>query len=105
MLIALTACVLVLPACGDDEETGSATTPTTPAEQETAAATTLQNNPDNAKVSLTIGSKNFTEQKELGEIYAQAFEAAGFTVKTDLNLGDEKTALKAVESGQISAYP
>jgi osmoprotectant transport system substrate-binding protein len=107
MLIALAACVLVLPACGDDEESAgtSATTPTTPEEQSSAAADTIQSNPDNAKVTLTIGSKNFTEQKLLGEIYAQAFEAAGYTVETDLNLGDEKTALKAVESGQISAYP
>ena len=105
MLIPLMACVLLLPACGDDEEPTSGTTPTTPAEQSSAAAGTIQNNPDNAAVTLTIGSKNFTEQKVLGEIYAQAFEAAGYTVETDLNLGDEKTALKAVESGQISAYP
>jgi osmoprotectant transport system substrate-binding protein len=106
MLIPLMACVLLLPACGDDEEsTSSGTTPTTPAEQATADAATIKNNPDNAKVTLKIGSKNFTEQKLLGEIYAQAFEAAGYSVETDLNLGDEKTALKAVESGQISAYP
>ena len=31
----------------------------------------IANNPDNAKITLTIGSKNFTEQKVLGEIYAQ----------------------------------
>ena len=41
----------------------------------------------------------------LGEIYAQALAAAGYTVKTELNLGDEKTALKALEDGQINAYP
>ena len=41
----------------------------------------------------------------LGEIYAQALAAAGYKVKTELNLGDEKTALKAVESGEIDAYP
>ena len=41
----------------------------------------------------------------LGEIYAQAFEAAGYTVETQLNLGDEKTALKALEGGDIDAYP
>jgi osmoprotectant transport system substrate-binding protein len=106
MLIPLMACVLLLPACGDDEETtGSGTTPTTPAEQATADSAAIKSNPDNGKVTLTIGSKNFTEQKLLGEIYAQAFEAAGYAVETDLNLGDEKTALKAVESGQISAYP
>ena len=57
------------------------------------------------QVQLTIGSKNFTEQKVLGEIYAQGLEAAGFTVSKDLNLGDEKTALAALKSGEISAYP
>ena len=41
----------------------------------------------------------------LGEIYAQALAAAGYTVKTELNLGDEKTALKALEGGAINAYP
>jgi osmoprotectant transport system substrate-binding protein len=52
-----------------------------------------------------MGSKNFTEQKVLGEIYAQALAAAGYDVSTQLNLGDEKTALKALEGGDISAYP
>ena len=41
----------------------------------------------------------------LGEIYAQGLAAAGYTTSTDLNLGDEQTALKAVKDGQISAYP
>ena len=55
--------------------------------------------------ALTVGSKNFTEQIILGEIYAQALEAAGYDVKTDLNLGSEQVALKALESGEISGYP
>ena len=37
----------------------------------------IQSNPANGKVSLTVGSKNFTEEYILGEIYAQALEAAG----------------------------
>ena len=41
----------------------------------------------------------------LGEIYAQALAAAGYDVSNQLNLGDEKTALKALEGGDISAYP
>src|SRR5207237_1307499 len=32
-------------------------------------------------------------------------QAAGYTVKKQLNLGDEKTALKAIEGGTIDAYP
>jgi osmoprotectant transport system substrate-binding protein len=61
--------------------------------------------PANGKVSLTIGSKNFSEQEILGEIYAQALKAAGYTVKSDLNLGSETVAHQAVKSGTISGYP
>lgn len=65
----------------------------------------IVSNPDNGKVTLTVGSKNFTEQIVLGEIYAQALEAAGYKVKKDLNLGSETVALKNVKAGQISGYP
>jgi osmoprotectant transport system substrate-binding protein len=41
----------------------------------------------------------------LGEIYAQGLEAAGFSISKDLNLGDEKTALAALKSDEITAYP
>ena len=75
------------------------------AEATEAAGGQIANNPDNATISLKIGSKNFTEQKVLGEIYAQGLAAAGYTTKTDLNLGDEETALAALKGGQIDAYP
>jgi osmoprotectant transport system substrate-binding protein len=95
---------LALAACGDDNDdssdTGAAATETTG-----EAASAIESNPDNKGVKLTIGSKNFTEQKVLGEIYAQGLAAAGYTVDKELNLGDEKTALKALETNQISAYP
>jgi glycine betaine/choline ABC-type transport system substrate-binding protein len=68
-------------------------------------AGTIENNPDNASVELTIGSKNFTEQIVLGEIYAQALQAAGYEVKTDLNLGSETVAFEALKQGEISGYP
>jgi osmoprotectant transport system substrate-binding protein len=41
----------------------------------------------------------------LGEIYAQGLRAAGYDVETKLDLGDEHVALKALESGEIDAYP
>jgi glycine betaine/choline ABC-type transport system substrate-binding protein len=65
----------------------------------------IVSNPANGKVTLTIGSKNFPEQEILGEIYAQALKAAGYKVKSALNLGSETVAHKAVKSGQISGYP
>ena len=58
------------------------------------ATTRSSNNPDNNGIKLTVGSKNFTEQFILGEIYAQALEAAGYDVSTDLNLGSEQVALE-----------
>jgi osmoprotectant transport system substrate-binding protein len=90
-------------ACGSSDDGGSSTSASTPATGSPSAAITK--NDANAKTTITVGSKNFTEQKVLGEVYAQAFRAAGYTVKTALNLGDEKTALKALKSGQISGYP
>jgi osmoprotectant transport system substrate-binding protein len=65
----------------------------------------IKKNSANAKTTLTIGSKNFTEQKVLGEVYAEGLQAAGYTVKTDLNLGDQDVALKAVKTKQIDGYP
>jgi glycine betaine/choline ABC-type transport system substrate-binding protein len=56
-------------------------------------------------VSLKVGSKNFTEQFILGEIYAQALQAAGYKVKKDLNLGSEIIAYKALRQGDVDAYP
>ena len=45
---------------------------TTPASSPSAAEpAAIKHNDANAKTTLTIGSKNFTEQKVLGEIYAQ----------------------------------
>ena len=96
-LIAALVLAFTVAACGDDDDSTSS-------EGETSG-TAIEANPDNEGVELTIGSKNFDEQFILGEIYAQALEAAGYTVKTDLNLGSEQVALKALEAGEISGYP
>ncbi len=94
-LLAALVLALGLAACGDDDEgDGGETT-----------AGLIEENPDNNGVAITVGSKNFTEQFILGEIYAQGLEAAGYDVSTDLNLGDETIALKALEDGEIDAYP
>ncbi len=101
-LSAALALMLGLVACGDDDEGSAGGGDTTMAQTRTAAIT---ENADNAKTTLTIGSKNFTEQQVLGEVYAQALEAAGYEVRKELNLGDEQTALKALQGGEIDAYP
>jgi glycine betaine/choline ABC-type transport system substrate-binding protein len=69
------------------------------------SANLIKSNPANKNVSLTVGSKNFTEEYILGNIYAQALKAAGYNVSTNLNLGSEVIAYKALQEGQISGYP
>lgn len=55
--------------------------------------------------TITVGSKNFTEQYILGNMYAQALEANGFNAETKLDLGSEQIADKALQEGQIDLYP
>jgi osmoprotectant transport system substrate-binding protein len=93
---------LVVAACGDDDDDGGNGGSTAEGGGQAAA---IQKDDALSAVKLTIGSKNFTEQKVLGEIYAQALAAGGYDVSTELNLGDEKTALAALEGGEIDAYP
>ena len=54
---------------------------------------------------ITVGSKNFTEQYILGELYAQTLAANGFSVEKKLDLGSEQIADKALQNGQIDMYP
>lgn len=96
MLLAL-AMTLGIAACGSDDNSDST--------EASDGGGAIVSNPDNGKVSLTIGSKNFPEQEILGEIYAQALAAAGYKVKSDLNLGSETVAHRAVKSGAVSGYP
>jgi osmoprotectant transport system substrate-binding protein len=89
-LIALAASVVAGGCGGDDDE------PRRGAIARDAA---------NARIAITVGSKNFTEQRVLGQIYAQGLRAAGFRVDTALDLGDERTARRALERGVIDGYP
>jgi glycine betaine/choline ABC-type transport system substrate-binding protein len=98
MLFALFAAFVLalgVAACGDDDDGGDGG----------GSADAIESNPDNNGVKITVGSKNFTEQFILGEIYAQGLEAAGYDVSKDLNLGSEQVALKALQDGEISGYP
>jgi len=102
---ALAALSLGIAACGGDDEKSSESAATPAATATEAPSGQIVSNPDNAAIALKIGSKNFTEQKVLGEIYAQGLKAAGYDTSTDLNLGDQDTALAALKGGQIDAYP
>ena len=103
ILAALAVLVLAVSAsaCGDDDDDkgdgggGGGT----------SAEQVIETDPANAGKRITVGSKNFTEQFILGEIYAQALQAGGFKVKKELNLGSEQIAYKALKSGQVDGYP
>ena len=69
----------------------------------TAAAFVLAAAPALAQVK--VGSKNFTEQFILAELYAQALEANGIKVERKVNLGGTLIAHKALEEKQIDMYP
>ena len=114
-LVIVLALGVFVAACGDDEEeSGKAPAPAATATQpagdgdisaDEKAANKIAPIDGASNVRLTIGSKNFTEQFVLGEIYAQALKAAGYNVKTDLNLGDALIAYKALREREIDAYP
>ena len=65
----------------------------------------LAADPARAQAPLRVGSKNFTEQLVMGELYAQALEAAGARVERRLNLGGTLIAQQAMVSGQLDLYP
>jgi osmoprotectant transport system substrate-binding protein len=91
-LVVATAFALTtaLAACGSDASSGG-------------KATASQ--PGKGKPAVTLGDKNFTEQYILGELYAQALRAKGYTVDVKSNIGSSEITDKALTSGQIDLYP
>ena len=55
--------------------------------------------------AVKVGSKNFTEELILGEIYAQRLEQTGQQVTRKLNLGTTDIAMAALKRGEIDLYP
>src|SRR4051794_14477512 len=55
--------------------------------------------------TLKVGSKNFTEQFIVAELYAAALEGAGFKVERKINLGATLVAHEAIRTGAIDIYP
>ncbi len=101
-LLAALLLALGLAACGSDDEKK----PSGGGDQQGAKAEPIQRVPGaEGKPTITVGSKDFTEQFILGNIYADALTAAGFKVKKSLDLGDANVAYKALRQGEVDAYP
>jgi osmoprotectant transport system substrate-binding protein len=54
---------------------------------------------------IRLGTKNFTEQFVVGELYAQALRAKGFRVRVLGNLGSSEIVDRALTRGAIDLYP
>ena len=78
---------LTVTACGDDSSSAS------------GASDELDG------VSITVGSKDFTENILLGEMFAQALEARGASVDNKVNLGGTSVNRDALLSDNIDVYP
>jgi osmoprotectant transport system substrate-binding protein len=55
--------------------------------------------------TVTLGTKNFTEQYVLGQLYKQALEAKGYKVVYKENIGNSELTDGALRSGKINFYP
>jgi osmoprotectant transport system substrate-binding protein len=91
-LVAALALTTGLAACGGSDDSDGST--------QAAAA-----QPGKGKPAVTLGTKNFTEQFVLGQLYKQALEAKGYKVALKQNIGSTEIADKALRSGQIDLYP
>jgi osmoprotectant transport system substrate-binding protein len=85
---------LTLAACGSDNDNDNGGGGGASSEQ-----------PGKGKPAVTIGDKNFTEQYILGELYAQALRAKGYTVRVKANIGSSEIVDKALTSGSLDLYP
>jgi osmoprotectant transport system substrate-binding protein len=101
MGLLLVMCALILSAAGcgggDDEETAATT--------EAAATTEGSSGAGDKSQAVVIGTKNFTEEFILGQLYKQALEAKGYTVTLKDNIGSTEIIDKALTSGKINFYP
>src|SRR3954453_2767927 len=55
--------------------------------------------------TITIGTKNFTEQFILGEIYKQALEASGFRGEPKEKIGTSEVGDRGLTRGSLDMYP
>jgi osmoprotectant transport system substrate-binding protein len=99
LLLVMFALIATAAGCGgddDDEEAAATTEATTDGETGAAGGDTP---------TIVLGTKNFTEQYILGELYRQALEAKGYTVELKSDIGSTEIIDTSLTSGQINMYP
>ena len=94
-LFAAVVLAAVLAACGNGGSDHGAK----------GSSSSVSDGPGKGKPPVRLGTKNFTEQFILGQLYAQALRAKGWTVQLKENIGSTEVADKALTSGSIDLYP
>jgi osmoprotectant transport system substrate-binding protein len=102
ILPGLVALAMLVAGCGGSNSTSSGGSSSASGSGDSSAASSQ---PGKGKPAVTIGTKNFTEEFVLGELYAQALRAKGYTVNLKRNIGSTEIIDKALTSHQIDAYP
>lgn len=110
LLGGLATVALLATACGSDDsgsDDTDAPATTAPAGESTAPGSTVASDSTapSAGGTITVGSADFTESQLLGEIYAQALEAKGFTVERQLNIGAREVYYSAIAGDEIQVVP
>jgi len=100
--IALIAAV-ILAACGSSSSSSSSASATTSAPAGSSSSSSSASS--SSKGSLTLGTKDFTEEFIVGQLYKQALAAKGCPVNYKENIGATEVVDKALTSHQIDAYP
>jgi osmoprotectant transport system substrate-binding protein len=95
---------LLAAACGGDDDAGESTTDTTGAAPTEQARGSIASEFDLADASVTVGSKEFTEQLILGHMTKLALEATGAEVNDEIGLQGSATVRDALTSGAIDLY-
>jgi osmoprotectant transport system substrate-binding protein len=95
VLFALAALALFVAGCGGGNGNGGSSGSTSAAASQ----------PGKGKPPITIGTKDFTEEFVLGELYRQALQAKGYKVTLKRNIGPTEITDKALTSKRIDAYP
>ncbi len=99
----------VLSACGSSKSSSSPASSSSSTASSSASSTTSStassSKPGTGKPAVVIGDKNFTEEYILGDLYAQALQAKGYSVTLKPNIGSSEITWKALTGGQIDLYP
>jgi osmoprotectant transport system substrate-binding protein len=93
--------VALITACGSSSSSSSssASSSSAPATSSSSAASAPSGG------TLTLGTKNFTEEFIVGQLYKQALTAKGCKINYKENIGATEVVDKALTSHQIDAYP